>query len=169
MDLSTNKAFTGLVFRRLLDKNEIIFIFLFALGLSVGSFIVEKPNRLAGGTPLALDSVISGTSIAAAVFIALIAVLLSKKRTFIYTILSFLFLGLLLSFFLWQAGDYAAGVTSNNDYARISLSYGFWCLLGACYFFYIYNINFFSGTLQIFTFNLIFSSISSCACSRFCG
>jgi len=156
MDLSTNKAYAGLVFRRLLDKNEIIFLFLFVLGLFSGSFIVEKPNRLAGGAPLALDSVISGISITAAAIIALIAVLLSKKKNFVYTNLSFLFLGLLLYFFLWQAGDYAAGVTSHNDYARISLSYGFWFLLGACYFFYIYNINFFSGAFYRFLLSISF-------------
>jgi len=156
MDLLTNKAYAGLVFRKLLDKNEMIFLFLFVLGLFSGSFIVEKPNRLAGGAPLALDSVISGISITAAAIIALIAVLLSKKKNFVYTNLSFLFLGLLLSFFLWQAGDYAAGVTSDNDYARISLSYGFWFLLGACYFFYIYNINFFSGAFYRFLLSISF-------------
>jgi len=156
MDLSTNKAYAGLVFRRLLDKNEIIFLFLFALGLFSSSFIVEKPNRLAGGTPLALDSVISGTSMFVAVTIVLIAVLLSKEKTFVFTSLSFLFLGLLLSFFLWQAGDYAAGVTSQNDYARISLSYGFWFILGACYFFYIYNINFFSRAFYRFLLSVSF-------------
>ncbi|HCW92388.1 MAG TPA: hypothetical protein DHM44_01765 [Flexistipes sinusarabici] len=156
MDLLTNKAYAGLVFRKLLDKNEMIFLFLFVLGLFSGSFIVEKPNRLAGGAPLALDSVISGISITAAAIIALIAVLLSKKKNFVYTNLSLLFLGLLLSFFLWQAGDYAAGVTSDNDYARISLSYGFWFLLGACYFFYIYNINFFSGAFYRFLLSISF-------------
>lgn len=157
MDLSTNsKTFAGLVFCRLLDKKDIIFLFLFALGLFSGSFIVQKPNRLAGGTPLALGSLISDISIAAIVVIALIAVLLSKKRTFVYTILSFLSLGLLLSFFLWQAGDYAASVTSQNDYARISLSYGFWLLLGACYFFYIYNVNFFKNPFYRFLLSVSF-------------
>ncbi|TYB33822.1 MAG: ABC transporter permease [Flexistipes sinusarabici] len=156
MDLSTNKAYAGLVFRRLLDKNEIIFLFLFVLGLFNGSFIVEKANRLAEGSPLALESVISATSIVLVVVIALIAVLLSRKRTLVFTNLSFLLLGLLLSFFLWQAGDYAAGVASNNDYARVSLSYGFWLLSGACYFFYIYNINFFGGVFYRFLLTISF-------------
>lgn len=157
MDLSTNsKTYAGLVFCRLIDKKDIIFLFLFALGLFSGSFIVEKSNRLAGGVPVHLGSVTSGFSIASAILIVLIAVLLSKKKIFIYTNISFFLLGLLLSFFLWQAGDYAVGVISQNDYARISLSYGFWFLFGACYFFYIYNVNVFSNAFYRFLLSVSF-------------
>lgn len=156
MDLSTNKVTLRFLFRSLLDKNEIIFLFLFSLGLSVGSFIVEKPNRLAGGTPVSLDSLVSGITMAGAAATALVSVLLSKKRIFGYTALSFLFLGLLISFFIWQTGNYASVAMSNNDYARVSLSYGFWFLFGACYFFYIYNISFFGSTCCRFLLSISF-------------
>jgi len=108
------------------------FIFCSA-GLLFPAFLINKENRLVSGEAVSLSQ-ISGDHIFLAVFILLILVLFSGRY---FSVVRIITVSALMIFLTIQAGVYAESVSSENMFARVSFSTGFWVFFLGCILFYL--------------------------------